>query len=208
MWVDTSVLYIDHLPEVSLNAGTDWVALCGIILTAIIVILGSWVTVRNFKIATEAQKNIAADNLKQSREQGKAEAVAQNRQEWINNLRSAISSFVASCLEIYLVDMSKASAESMSLFAEHQDNIIRQNISDLTLRRTMAKCEAVRWKSQIELYINPNEKESSEMVALAGELLKCADTLEGMDIYNLTQTLINMSQNILKKEWERVKKMD
>lgn len=208
MWVDTSVLYVNHLPEIRLDAGTDWVALGGIVLTAVIVILGSWVTIRNFRIATEAQKNIAADNLEQFREQGKAEAVAKNRQEWINSLRSAISTFVASCFEIYLIDISKTAAEVKSKSAEVGDNTVIQSISDLTVRRTIAKCEAVRWMSQIELYINPNEEESIAMVALAKQLLKHADTLEGQDIYNLSQHLIVKSQAILKKEWERVKEME
>ncbi|WP_445672658.1 hypothetical protein [Pseudomonas inefficax] len=207
MAIENVAMTLDHVSEIVIKTDPDLVAIGGIVVTAVIVVIGAWTTIKNFRIATKSQELTAKKHLEHLRDQGKSEAIARNRQEWINNLRLAVASFVSSCFELYLTDMMKVSAEGRQKLVGLEDAAAAQAVFDLTIKRTAAKCDAVRWMSQIELHINPLEADSREMIDLAKELLLFADTLDGRDIYLMTQKLIDKSQVILKKEWVRVKAM-
>ena len=98
--MDSMMLWFYSIPEIKLSTGTDWLALAGVLLTAGIVAIGAWTTMKNFKATTDSQERIAERDAAGQLEQSKAQNVAKNRQEWINNLRLAVSEFISACYEI------------------------------------------------------------------------------------------------------------
>lgn len=206
MTVDAMMLGVYRIPEIKVDSGTDWLGLAGIILTAFIVVLGTWTTVRNFKITTDSQEKISKDSADKQLERSKAENVAKNRQEWINGLRLTISNFIASCFEVRSLHVlnqrrTKLNPETFDdlMAVEHRDRELRAKI-------VSANGEARRYLSLIELYINPEESDSQYLVRISQEICnRAAD--EGFMLSGKCDDLVKISQSILKSEWERVKKM-
>lgn len=205
MAFDAMMLGVYKVPEITVNSGTDWVVLAGTVLTAFIVALGTWTTIRNFNTTTKAQEDLAEKNAHRQLLHSKAEAVSRNRQEWINNLRSAISSFTAACFELYSVNIIMQTPTGIvALSVEETLSTVRLH-REIVAKHASIKGEARRYLSEIQLFINPTEAPSAQLVITAINMYQAADS-QG-NIYLLSDQLIEQSQQILKTEWERVKDM-
>lgn len=205
MAFDAMMLGVYKIPEIVVNSGTDWVALAGVLLTATIVVLGTWATNKNFKTTMAAQEALAEKNAARQLDHSKSEAVARNRQEWINNLRSAISSFTAACFELYSVNIILRTPTGIAALAP-EDIIASATLHrEAVSRHAAVKGAARKYLSEIQLSINPAEEQSAELVRVAQNMYQGADN-EG-NIFIICDELIDLSQAILKKEWERVKQM-
>ena len=77
---------------------------------------------------------------------------------------------------------------------------------ELNARIVLAEGEARRCLSLIELYINPEEFESCELVRMSQEIFYRAGD-ESFKLAWECDDLVKISQSILKSEWERVKEM-
>lgn len=205
MAYDAMMLGVYRVPEITVNTGTDWVVLAGTLLTACIVILGTWTTVKNFGTTIKAQEELAEKNAARQLLHSKAEAVSKNRQEWINNLRSAISSFTSACFELYSVNIIIQGQTSILGLSPEEIVAKEQLHREIISRHAAVKGQARRYLSEIELFINPAEDQSAGLVVIARNMYQAADG-EG-NIFLLCDKLIEQSQVILKVEWERVKKM-
>lgn len=205
MAIETTMLTINRIPELVVNSGPDWITLGATLLTAIAVVVGGIVTVKNFRHTVERQEAVAKASSEDLVLQSKAEALAKNRQEWINSLRSSISSFIASAMELYSVNLILQTPTGI-VQETSNDTIEAANLHRSILSKHAAvKGQARRYLAHIELHLNLNEYDSVELVKIARDLYQASDN-QG-NVYLLSDRLIEASQLVLKKEWERVKKM-
>lgn len=204
--MDAMMLWFYSIPEIKLNTGTDWLALAGVVLTGIIVAIGAWTTIKNFKASTDSQERIAERNAAEQLEHSKAQNVAKNRQEWINSLRMSVSEFIAACYEIRA--LKKIAQKNYRMKPENfEDEIdLERHELEIQSRLIRAEGEAKKQLALVELYINPSEHESRELVRMSHIFYESAGD-QNFKISWEADELIKVSQEILKTEWERVKKM-
>ena len=108
-----------------------------------------------------------------------------NRQEWINTLRNEITDYLFTFVEIEGMWFDKADK------AEFTDPLNR-------LRKH---------KIKISLLLNPNEKEHQVFIKSIDEAYLTLKNPSPKALKFAEEKIVKLSQNILKKEWERVKSM-
>lgn len=204
--MDAMMLWFYSIPEIKLNTGTDWLALAGVILTGVIVAIGAWTTIKNFKATTDSQERIAERNAAEQLDHSKAQNVAKNRQEWINSLRLAVSEFIAACYEIRALKKISQKNYKMKPECFEDEMDLERHELDIQSKLIRAEGEAKKQIALVELYINPSEHESRELVRLAHLFYESAGDQDFKISYE-ADTLIKVAQEILKTEWERVKEM-
>jgi hypothetical protein len=120
-----------------------------------------------------------------------SQVISVNRQDWINTLRDNVSQFVAIMF-------------TLSLATE----------ADMNTKEFFEKTEilfAIRFK--LKLLINPKEDDHQKLDALIGDALRNVIAPEKeraklRPLSDLRDDIMIVSQNILKREWERVKKVE
>ena len=144
---------------------------------------------KQIDIQIELSKRSFAAQIGISRSQLNVSVLSKNRQDWINTLRDSISEYV-SIITNWAINGSIEEKNK-------NNNIINERLLFL--------------KSKIELLINPKEDDHTKLVNLLDQILKniihCVDGHES-DIDNLLREITNVSQTILKREWERVKNIN
>lgn len=127
-----------------------------------------------------------------TKRQIRASVVSTNRQTWLNDLRNSIAEYLA---EVNL-------ASSIKHAGGHDEYGLQR------IRRIM------QLNHQIDLLINPKESDHAELAKLIGEATDAmtgilgseADTSQKWDDRN--RSITDISQRILKREWDRVKRGD
>ncbi len=120
-----------------------------------------------------------------------ANVVTASRQAWIDRLRDCVAEFQASASKLALF-----TSVSPELTTEREDYI----------RSTVTRLAHLRY--QIELLINPKENDHLQLIGLVGKMMRIAFTGEkdGLEQFGKLQLeLVTISQNVFKREWERVK---
>ena len=129
-----------------------------------------------------------------NRQQIKAVTISANRQVWINNLREEIAAFVEN------LQITGFSSLSEKLFPSEDIKAATINL--------------LRQEAKIRLLLNPKEADHEELVDAMHKALNAASNpqREGTDseaaAHNLREhvnTVIALSQQVLKREWVRVK---
>jgi hypothetical protein len=118
----------------------------------------------------------------------RASVVSTNRQRWIDQLRDQLSELITLLMFINLGMQSKLGT---------QDEIV-------------AKIERAHMiEKKIKLLINPKEEDHVRLVALlrAGveQVFKDGEQRESGKLYEWQEAVVSLSQEILKREWVRVK---
>ncbi|MCH8068539.1 MAG: hypothetical protein IID16_04610 [Candidatus Marinimicrobia bacterium] len=125
-----------------------------------------------------------------SRQQIHASVLSQNRQDWINNLRDQLSEFIAVVSTI--TTMSKS-----------EEFKVKRGVDPFL--------QIVLLQSKISLLVNPTEEDHSKLLKLikkaVGIATKPAEEKDSSELINTINEIISLSQNILKREWVRVKKL-
>lgn len=125
-----------------------------------------------------------------ARREIRASVVSSNRQVWINNLRDTIAEFLA-----------KHAVARNNNFLSHADESSLPRIQEIVWLNT-----------RIELMINPNEADHARLAALISEMTntigRSAAESKGANVNEQRAQVILLSQTILKREWERVKRGD
>ena len=128
-----------------------------------------------------------------ARRQIKANVLSPNRQQWINTLRDEISN--------YLAIMARTAGATAGRVEDQE--YLRTCIEDLC-----------RSESKIQLLLNPKEADHVKLITLLKESSSSVWYLNSdkkdrfpEDINNLRKNIIEISQPILKREWERVKEL-
>ena len=155
---------------------SNWIALISALTALVSVVVGPVVT------------------WQVSKKQIQASVVSANRQDWINTLRNNISEFQTKA-KIATVE-SKLASDLRSEFAA-DPNSFDDAMKEITLLA-----------NRIELLINPNEDDHSTLIDKVNELLEfCSsgDPTNNEKHDRLQDQITSVGQQILKREWERVK---
>lgn len=194
MWVDTSVLHVDHLPKIRLDAGTDWVALSGFILTAVVVVLGTWVTIYTYRKTLKSQEAIS-----------RAVALASNRQEWINTLRTTCSDYVAAVMTIQrLNNMSEGRLSHLTALNDVAPDEASRQTYEWSNSHITAINLALALRAKIKLMLNPAEAKVKLLLTHIENAYENCDKA-GIASHIHCDHIISSAQEILKDEWEVLK---
>lgn len=124
-----------------------------------------------------------------ARRQSRVTVLSANRQAWINTLRDLIAECMAISGFIHIADWSERKQvefdEKMERFA-------------LLVSKT-------------RLMLNPNEQDHQRLLEMLAELMKSMRSLKERDPVKgaqLMRDFVPLAQTILKREWERVKRVE
>lgn len=187
---DKNEIFINSVPEININLSTNinWYLLSLPFITIAIVICGTVITIKTINIRTEEAKNSFKESLDNQQLISNREIITKSRQEWINTLRDELAEFLSI---LHNIDI-KLDAE-------------KRNPVDKDLRHLLSKSELKAAK--IKLLINPNEEDHQELV----KLVEDATSNLGEDddyLLKMNNKIISKSQDILKREWNRVKSLN
>lgn len=126
-------------------------------------------------------------SYKIARRQISNSGVTQFRQKWIDNVRDAISVFIAK-------------AEVISMLDYDEDEAYFEHFKELS-----------QMQHKIELFLNPQEEDHNEIVELLNDIREIIheETIDEKledKMYDKIQKLLNVSKRVLKREWNVVKK--
>lgn len=156
-----------------------------------------------------------------------------NRQVWINNIRDLISEYISIAPEIYAAqhdfmnkqvfynDVANKRLEVINSGHDSKSLTDAYNSAALDVENAMLKVREYRVKekylsSKIKLMLNPKEEWYSKVVSVLVEINKIINSLNTSNLspnasvqqhfYNKLDNLMICTQDLLKYEWERVKK--
>lgn len=209
MGIENLMMTIHRVPKIELDTGTDWTAVWTAVGTSLatiaVVLITTLYTAYSFRQSLKAQKELA-DAQEYSRiSHSKAEAVARSRQDWINSLREAVASFIATG-----DDLSSASNKlhnrpplipETQADVHHAQELYDRLYSEFAQSLSTAKLHYAR----VQLYTNPTERETEELLlAMNAYLEACSSRRPSAALGN---SVVEVAQRIIKKEWRRVRDM-
>lgn len=125
-----------------------------------------------------------------AQKQAKVTVLSANRQAWINSLRDSVSEYFATANYIHATDWGTHP------HSEHHERMAR----------------LAYLSSKIRLMVNPDEDDHKALVRALGEFaLLCADATRTKDkaAWHLKHdSSMQLTQSILKREWQRVKNIE
>ncbi|PKN16497.1 MAG: hypothetical protein CVU66_00675 [Deltaproteobacteria bacterium HGW-Deltaproteobacteria-23] len=113
-----------------------------------------------------------------------------------------------------------ANKQLISPIRQNWINELRKLVSEILSISTLCKSEGLivgkrpnfyrllELKGLLTLYLNPKERDHSELITTVDGLVKCVGIPNSEDEINFNETqnqIVIISQKILKREWERVK---
>jgi hypothetical protein len=194
-------LSIVKVPEFKVNTGIDVVTLSSFAITALIVIATTIFTFRSAKNTAKSQEKVATARETNELERLRAEKRADNRQEWINTLRSDLAAYVGAAMNTWNLHQMSASRASFrqSLPSEQ----LWQESSKWAYEYNLSLRELERLKAKIKLLLNPTESPSIQLADFIDTASSIATS--GYSVIAACNSIIYASQPILKNEWEKVK---
>ncbi|WP_146206868.1 hypothetical protein [Pseudomonas sp. 43mfcvi1.1] len=200
---------LNRVPRIELDTGTDWTAVWTAVGTSLatiaVVLITTIYTAYSFRKTIKAQKELADAQERSRIAHSKAEAVARSRQDWINSLRDAVASFIATG------DALSASSNKLHnrpfAVPETQEEIHRsQDRYDMLYSEFAQSLSTAKLHyAKVQLYTNPAEKETEELVsAMNAYVVACSERKPSADLGN---AVVAVAQRIIKKEWLRVRDM-
>jgi len=210
MGIENLVMTLNRVPKIELDSGTDWTAVwtsVGTSLATIAVVLITTVyTAYSFRRSIRAQKELADAQEASRIAHSKAEAIARSRQAWINTLRDAVASFIATG------DALNASSRKLhdrtKIAPENREDVLRsqqlydQLYSEVTQNFATSKLHY----SIVQLHTNPTESETEELLTAMNAYISAA--MNRGPTADLGNRVVSIAQAIIKKEWVRVKAMN
>lgn len=124
-----------------------------------------------------------------ARRQSRVTVLSSNRQAWINTLRDLLAECMAISGFIHIADWS---GRKQSEFDEKMERFA------LVV-------------SKIRLMLNPKEQDHKRLDGMLGELMNSMRSLNEKDAFKGAQIMkdfVPLTQTILKREWERVKRVE
>lgn len=210
MSIENLMMTIHRVPKIELDTGTDWTAVWTAVGTSLatiaVVLITTLYTAYSFRKATKAQKELADAQEASRIAHSKAEAVARSRQEWINSLRDAVASFVAtgddlSAASRKLHDRTSVAPETQEDVRYSQD-LYDRLYSEFAQRLSTAKLHYAK----VQLYTNPIENETEELILAMNAYINAASLRK--PTADLGNAVVRVAQQIIKNEWVRVKAMN
>lgn len=184
MTIDNLMVTLNRLPPLRVDTGTDWVTLFGFLVTVIAVVTAAWYNSYTFKINAQAYQK-----------QSKSEFLAKSRLEWIALFREHVSAFLAQGEGVY------EAAKAMRIEGLVANDAVCQKPGEFADQLAKARLHL----AQIELLVSPNSSDSPALVEAMNEYLAAA--VQHEEISAKGQVLVNMTQRVLAREWDKVKEM-
>lgn len=174
--------------NVSLNSKTDVNQMLLILVTLVTVVATTVYSVKALNKKTEESISSQIETIKSQRDiteiKVKTEILSGNRQQWINTLRDEISEYLAS--------LHSLQAEILLKGEYSKEN------AGLVFRKTFLH------RAKIHLLINPKEEDHEKLTSLVDDVVVHL-TGDQSKLAEYEKAIIDLSQQILKREWERVK---
>lgn len=193
---------VNKAPEIHVATGTDWVAFLGFIITAIVVFGTTQLTIKNSNSLIKSQEDLSREGFRENREIVKAELTANNRQAWINTLRSDIADYIAAISAIWDLHQIRDGRAQMLKAASTPENTLKE-LFEWSLAYHKAIQDSERLHAKIQLLLNPTEEKSIKLIVALDKALACAKNNEFPT--KICREIVREAQPILKEEWERVK---
>ena len=182
---------ITSIPNINLtiDEDQDWSIILLSILTLVIILSTTYITKLQINSAKDESINTVNTSLEEQRKESiekiKIEVISKNRQIWINTLRDDLSKFIGSI----------ATIENHMRLEENKESTTRDIFLSATTMREI--------KAKIQLLINPTEIKHQKLIIILQEIIIL--TRDKNSTVDKINELIDISQNILKEEWDRVK---
>lgn len=208
---------VNGTPKFVVDTGTDWAVILGSGVTIFVVIVTTWLQLQSFKKTLKSNESIAEENRETEKSLGiesadfekeklRSEFISTSRQNWINNLRDTISEYVSAALAVS--DLHEYSQGTKPHRKQLDDSRNIELALEWGYRLHEAKSKALQLKTKIYLLANPYENEFQELFAVIDDLHKKAVFEAKTGLETEAKSVVEKSQIILKKEWERVKKLE
>lgn len=195
-------LVIPKPTELSITTSVDWIAFLGFAITAMIILITNRQTVNHSTKLIESQEALSHSNAKENIQLTKSELTAVNRQSWINTLRDDLASFVGAMNSIW--DLNRVKDGRAKVLAElNKPEYAMTELYDWSIKYNGSIQYAEGISAKIKLLVNPTEDNSKALCCLLDETMELV--LLKKDPKDLNSKIIDISQKILKEEWERVK---
>jgi hypothetical protein len=194
-------LSIAGVPEFKVNTDRDFATPLSFLITALVLIATTVFTFRSAKNTATSQERVARDREVNELERLRADKRADNRQEWINTLRSDLAAYVGAAMNTW--NLHQMSAGRASFRRSLRTEQMWQEGSKWAYEYNLSLRELERLKAKIKLLLNPTELPSIQLAALIDEASTVATS--GHAVIAACEAIINASQPILKAEWEKVK---
>ncbi|OUM28309.1 hypothetical protein B8W72_20850 [Pseudomonas putida] len=215
MKYETSVVYVEQVPKVTVDTGFDLTTFLGFLVTMAVFALGTLLAMRNADKNSEVQRELLrlsldsqAKSLKaqiDSQEKiSKSNALKNSRQDWINSLRSEISHLLSVAHEIHTLAYDVRAQRITGETPEAIQNSWREHREKSDKFYSLV-AKARFHVSNIQLHLNPAELDSQDLQKQIDLLV--ANAYENKPFVAQVDEIIRISQIILKKEWVRVKDM-
>jgi len=194
-------LSIAKVPEFKVNTGLDVVTLSSFAITALIVIATTIFTFRSARNTAISQESVANAREANELERLRAEKRADNRQEWINTLRSDLAAYVGAAMNTWNLHQMNAGRAGLQQTLPSEQ--MWQESSKWAYEYNLSLRELERLKAKIKLLLNPTESPSIKLVDFINDASSVATS--GHSVIAACEAIISASQPILKNEWEKVK---
>jgi len=135
-------------------------------------------------------------NIYVTKKQLRASVNSKSRQEWINTLRDEITSYLFGFIKLEGMWFDNAQAEIGKYTFPHNS----QNL-------TKALDELQKHKIKISLLINPNEEDHKNLIKMLESAYQNIQN-KSKRRNEIEAEVLQLSQTILKREWERVKSLE
>lgn len=192
---------VKEVPKVLLESPTDIVAVLSFLITALVVIGTTWLTIRNYQRTVDLQGRIADKDAELQRTKTRVDILSKNRQDWINTLRNTLAEYISAALALAeLKKLRRAIDSDLS----HADGAV----VDWNYRVHAAIAETVRLKAKIALLSNPAEEDFQKLMEAVAQVQQAAQSNDALSLSENSDSLVAISQKILKNEWERVKRVE
>lgn len=209
MSIENLMMTIHRVPKIELDTGTDWTAVWTAVGTSLatiaVVLITTLYTAYSFRKTIRAQKELADAQEASRISHSKAESVARSRQDWINSLRDAVASFISTGDDLAsasgkLHDRKPVEAENLQ-DVQRSEDLYDQLYTDFARSLSTAKLHY----SRVQLYTNPTEKETDELLAAMNAYIQASVLRK--PTADLGNAVVRVAQTIIKNEWIRVKEM-
>ena len=165
-----------------MSTAPEYVPIASLVVAALAVVVGPWVSWRVAKAASETSARIANQQV-----------VAPMRQAWINTLRDRIAEILSTSHWYHVSGMSDSHEPADD---PGEDPAFREVDRKLLFLRR-----------QVELMLNPHEEDHRRLVESLDEVVRAGlgHGEAAMGIGGKFETATVLAQSVLKREWQRVK---
>jgi hypothetical protein len=233
---ETSVVYLEQVPKLSLDTGFDLATFLSFLVTVIIFVLGTWLAIRNSNKNTAEQRRMFDDSMirqdasaneqrdafektirsqertlevtiKSQESIARSNAVKVSRQDWINELRNSCAKYISTVLVISLhAEQKKSNDDFAEILAKTDPARASELLSNWHNELSRLRTIAYEQKYKIELLSNPSEVLFQNLCAEVLHAIRISQE-SPQDVIISCDKITSLASEILKIEWDKTKNM-